>query len=119
MKFRYAFAAVILLLFCTSLKSFSQEIKVDEKPRNAYWITVPGEAKDYEVCLFRKTIDLPGKPSSYKVHVSGDNRYKLFVNDSLVSIGPARGDLYYWNYETVDLAPYLTAGKNVISAIVF
>jgi hypothetical protein len=53
------------------------------------------------------------------VHVSADNRYELFVNGKLVSIGPARGDIYYWNYETVDLAPYLTTGKNVISAIAF
>jgi len=53
------------------------------------------------------------------VHVTGDNRYKLFVNGQLVSVGPARSDLYYWNYESVDLAPYLIAGKNIISAIVF
>jgi len=43
------------------------------------------------------------------VHLSADNRYKLYVNSVLVSCGPARGDLYYWNYETVDLAPYLNA----------
>ena len=53
------------------------------------------------------------------VRVSGDNRYKLFVNGQLVSVGPARSDLFYWNYETIDIAPYLVSGKNVISAIVF
>jgi alpha-L-rhamnosidase len=41
------------------------------------------------------------------------------VNGNLVSVGPARGDTYYWNYETVDLAPYLVAGKNVVTAIVW
>jgi alpha-L-rhamnosidase len=34
-------------------------------------------------------------------------------------LGPARGDTYYWNYETVDIAPYLTAGKNIIAALVW
>ncbi len=61
----------------------------------------------------------PPKPSAYVVHISADNRYKLFVNEKLVSAGPARGDLYYWNYETVDLAPYLSAGKNILSALVW
>ena len=52
------------------------------------------------------------------VNVSGDNRYKLFVTGNLVSGGPARSDFYYWNYETVEIGSYLTAGKNVISAVV-
>jgi len=51
------------------------------------------------------------------VHVSADNRYKLYVNGQFVSLGPARGDIFHWNFETVDLAAYLQAGKNVIAAI--
>eukprot|EP01041_Mallomonas_annulata_P041489 gene41489-65579_t len=27
-------------------------------------------------------------------------------------MGPARGDIAHWNYETVDIATYLKAGKN-------
>src|SRR6185369_12067022 len=30
-----------------------------------------------------------------------------------------RGDLFHWRYETVDLAPYLVAGKNVLAALVW
>ncbi|MDB5147847.1 MAG: alpha-rhamnosidase, partial [Mucilaginibacter sp.] len=86
----------------------------------ASWITVPGESlKDYGVYYFRKSMELATKPSSFIVHVSADNRYKLYVNQTLVSLGPARGDTYYWNYETVDLAPYLQAGKNLIAAVVW
>ena len=51
--------------------------------------------------------------------MSADNRYKLFVNGQLVSFGPARGDIFHWNYETVDLAPHLQMGKNVIAAVVW
>ena len=87
---------------------------------NARWISVPETgAQDYGVYYFRKDIDLPAVPGHYVVHVTGDNRYKLYVNGQLVSLGPAKGDLTHWNYETVDLAPCLHAGKNVIVALVY
>lgn len=90
------------------------------RPWNANWIVPQHESgTGYGVYYFRKVIDLPAKPSGFVIHVSADNRYKLYVNGTLVSLGPARGDTYYWNYETVDLAPYLTTGKNIVAALVF
>ena len=90
------------------------------KPWNAWWIAPPNETgREYGVYYFRKSIDLAVKPADFVVKVSADNRYKLYVNGALVSLGPARGDTYYWNYETVDLAPYLSTGKNTIVAIVW
>lgn len=87
---------------------------------SAEWIAAPDIAgTEYGVYYFRKTIDLNTVPASFTVHVSADNRYKLYVNSKLVSLGPARGDTYFWNYETVDLAPFLTSGKNIVSALVF
>src|SRR5690606_15658038 len=59
------------------------------------------------------------KPSKFVVHVSADNRYKLYVNEELVSLGPARADIYNWPFETVDIAPYLKKGKNVLAAVVW
>ncbi|WP_204985850.1 hypothetical protein [Mucilaginibacter psychrotolerans] len=86
----------------------------------ASWITVPNQpVQGYGVYYFSKSVDLPTKPAKFVVHVSADNRYKLYVNHTLVSLGPARGDTYYWNYETVDIAPYLTGGKNNIAAEVW
>jgi alpha-L-rhamnosidase len=102
-----------------------------QKPWKAQWITGPGRPinrytassdlslKDYGIYKFRKVITLAAKPASFVVHVSGDNRYKLFVNGKHVSQGPARGDLYFWNFETVDLAPFLSAGNNIVSAVVW
>ncbi len=87
---------------------------------NAMWIEVPGtQPKDYGVYYFRKDVDLNAKPSKFVVYVSGDTRYKLYVNGELASLGPARNDSKHWNYETVDLAPYLKAGKNVLAAQVW
>ena len=87
---------------------------------NARWISVPGTgAQDYGVYYFRKDVDLAAVPADYVVHVTGDNRYKLYANGQLVSLGPAKGDATHWNYETVDLAPYLAPGTNVIAALVY
>ena len=87
---------------------------------NARWISVPGTgAQDYGVYYFRKDVDLAAVPADYVVHVTGDNRYKLYVNGTLVSMGPAKGDVAHWRYETVDLAPYLKAGKNALAALVY
>ena len=104
------------------VKSSPQAISKDifTKRWDAYWITVPGTSpKEYGVYHFRKTFSLTAKPSSFSIHVSADNRYKLFVNGTMVSLGPARADIYHWNYETVDIAGNLQVGNNVISAVVW
>ncbi len=86
----------------------------------AFWISIPdASAHDYGVYLFRKTVNCPVKPATFTIHVSADNRYKLYVNEQLVSLGPARGDLQHWNFETVDIAAYLQAGNNIIAAQVW
>jgi alpha-L-rhamnosidase len=117
------FTAIVFicsLLMITPGYSQSADKTTLSKPWNAYWIMAPNDpGREYGVYYFRKTIDIAAKPNSFIVKVSADNRYKLYVNGTLVSVGPARGDTYYWNYETVDLAPYLTTGKNIISAVVW
>lgn len=90
------------------------------KSWSASWITVPDASPfDYGVYHFRRTFEIQAKPSSFVIHVTGDNRYQLFVNGKQVVWGPARGDLNHWRYETVDIAPQLKSGKNVIAAVVW
>src|SRR5438067_1941295 len=86
----------------------------------ARWISARGAPPgDYGVCHFRRTLELPRKPERFVVHVSADQRYQLFVNGRRAAWGPARGDLFHWRYETIDLAPFLDSGKNVFAAIVW
>lgn len=86
----------------------------------ANWITVPdAPSKNYGVYYFRKKISLTEKPGNFIIHVSADNRYALMVNEKLISLGPARNDLNHWNFETIDLAPYLVHGNNIIAAAVW
>jgi hypothetical protein len=87
---------------------------------SARWIAVPGAAPfDYGVYHFRRTVNLAARPEKFVVHVSGDNRYQLFVNGTRVVWGPARGDLFHWRYETLDIARWLQPGKNVLAAEVW
>ena len=109
---------VIFLVAASCLEAANP--KLLNSPWSAHWITVPGAQRtEYGVYHFRRTFTLPAKPSSFVVHVSADNRYQLFVNGKRISWGPARGDLYHWRYETVDLAPELCSGKNVLAAVVW
>lgn len=122
MKKQYTFILSVFLLALSTTVAIAQNIHsaVLQKQWKAFWITVPDAPKqDYGVYLFRKTIETPTKPTSFVVHISADNRYKLFINGQLVSLGPARGDLAHWNFETVDIAPYLQAGRNIIAAQVW
>jgi alpha-L-rhamnosidase len=87
---------------------------------SAPWISVPGAPPyDYGVYHFRRTFDLAAAPVSFLIHVTADNRYKLYVNGELVTLGPARGDLHHWRYESVDIAHSLKAGSNVLAAVVW
>lgn len=86
----------------------------------ARWISAPGiSGQEYGVYHFRKNFDLAEKPDSFHIAVSADNRYKLYVNGQLASLGPARGDLLHWNYEFVDIAPWLRKGQNTLAAVVW
>ena len=86
----------------------------------ASWITHPtAPLREPVVLHFRRTLDLPAVPAAYPVRVSADNRFVLYVNGHRVGDGPARGDLAHWRYERFDLAPFLKAGNNLITATVW
>ncbi|MDW7690671.1 family 78 glycoside hydrolase catalytic domain [Flammeovirgaceae bacterium SG7u.111] len=116
-KIYLVFAFTYFLLFTNS---FAQE----NNPKMSYmwsapWINHPTASEvDYGVFHFRKTFELSEKPEDFVVYVSGDNRYRLFVNGEPVGMGPARGDLSNWRYETYDITSKLKLGKNVLAALV-
>lgn len=127
MKKLFSFLFALLLCIGMSaqihLPGYNQRLINPElmtKAWKALWITADDpNLRDYGVYHFRKTISLTEKPQQYVIHVSADNRYKLYVNGQLASLGPARTDVKNWNFETVDIAPYLKAGDNQIAAVVW
>ncbi|GAB3576606.1 hypothetical protein GCM10027578_42820 [Spirosoma luteolum] len=113
----------LILALLLSLKAVAQQQPANDWTNRywtAKWITPPGvSGRQYGIYHFRKTLDLAQKPSRFVVHVSADNRYQLFVNGKRVALGPARSDLQHWYYDTIDLGPFLQAGRNVLAAQVW
>ncbi|WP_158750341.1 alpha-L-rhamnosidase C-terminal domain-containing protein [Acidobacterium sp. S8] len=105
--------------------NWAQDVKplnpalVDSKWQ-ARWIACPNAPqKDLGIFYFRKEFTLNSVPEHFWVHVSADNRFLLHVNGQYVGEGPSRGDLFHWRFETIDLAPFLHTGKNLLAATVW
>jgi alpha-L-rhamnosidase len=125
MKIKYNYPVCIILIVLASVQSFAQLTgKINQellnKPWKAKWITCPGIlGSEYGVYLFRKEIVIDKEIKEFIVHVSADNRYKLYINEKYVCNGSARGDFLKWYFESLDISPYLKNGKNVITAVVW
>jgi hypothetical protein len=86
-------------------------------PDPSYTETDPSTPAQF--VLFRKTFALPEPaPESIILHISADTRYRLYINGQSISFGPAKSYLNEWNYETVDIAPFVNRGgeRNVLAA---
>jgi hypothetical protein len=122
---RLALAASLLSLAAplsaaTSGSGLSISDAVLQRQWAGSWIACPGAPeRDPGVFRFRKVVELASVPSRFVVHVSADQRFVLHVNGRRVGIGPSRGDILFWRFETFDLAPFLKAGPNLVSAIVW
>jgi alpha-L-rhamnosidase len=112
-------AALTAIAVCSAALG-GQEQRVFDGASPASWIAPPGVPGDsFTVFHARRTFELRAVPTRFLVHVSADNRYRLYVNGVQVSSGPQRSDVTHWRYETLDLARHLRAGRNVIAALVW
>ena len=117
----------ISILYCTAFCYANNRVKlVDPNPSllkekwDANWISYPDiSLNDYGVFHFRKNFELIEKPVSFIINISADNRYRFFVNGIPICTGPARGDIGHWYFETIDIAPFLNSGSNLLAAIVW
>lgn len=121
MKSIKAIGLIFLFSLLFSYVSFAQykyhTLKQYPSEWNSQWITHPEIDKTtYGMILFRNTFRLGSVPEKFIVHLSGDNRYRLYVNETEVCYGPQLGDIRHWRYETLDLAPFLKEGNNIIAA---
>ncbi|HMI66073.1 MAG TPA: hypothetical protein VK517_08565, partial [Cyclobacteriaceae bacterium] len=81
----------------------------------ALWIAPQEEGTRYGIYHFRRKFSLANQPTRFVIHLSADNRYRLFVNGEYVTEGPQISDLRHWRFESLDIAPYLKAGENVLA----
>ncbi len=85
----------------------------------ACWITVPAAlegaaANAIQTAYFRLEFEASAGARSV-ISISASSRYQLYVNGKPAAFGPCRGDRWRHFYETVDIGPYLVAGKNLLA----
>jgi len=113
-------SSILLVGSLAATPTGAQPTPIFDGAQPASWIAPPGVRGDsFTVFHARKTFELRAVPARFVVHVSADNRYRLFVNGAQVSSGPQRSDVAHWRYETVDLTPHLRVGRNAIAALVW
>jgi hypothetical protein len=89
--------------------------RIDLAP--ARWIWLPCERTlPNTFVLFRREIEIGGEVASARGWISADSRYRLFVNGRRVQWGPAPCDPRSYEADPLDLARWLSPGRNVIGA---
>lgn len=85
------------------------------------WITHPVAAQTTKpvVLHFRRVFAQDKIPATLPITVTADNRFVLFVNGARIASGPSTGTIARWRVSTIDLAPHLKPGRNVIAAAVW
>ena len=89
-------------------------------PRNVFHkqlSPLPLDCSKHRNChvLFRKRFTLTEEFGDARIFLSADDYYKLYINGRFVTQGPAPSYHFQYNYNEVDLRPYLTVGENVIA----
>src|SRR6478735_2813969 len=112
--------ALRLLLIFLPVISIAQNLVVPSarwttQPWEARWIGPTENKSQYGVYHFRKTFTLSAPPEKFIIHMSGDNRYRLFVNGNYVTEGPQLSDLRHWRFESLDISKNLKQGENTLA----
>lgn len=84
------------------------------------WISNEDTNKEYEakIVYFRGRLVINRLPPSLLLRITADSRYKLHVNGRFVEMGPSRGNQDVWYVDSVEIAPYLEEGENILAVIV-
>jgi len=112
-----------VLVLCSIIPAYSQNLKTGADFDGIKWISVPEEqfSANQWIC-FRKTFQIEKTEKSAPFCLAVDSKYWLWVNGEPVVFegglkrGPNPDDTYY---DRVDIAPYLKKGKNVIAVLVW
>ncbi|KAJ0415025.1 Six-hairpin glycosidase-like protein [Aspergillus carlsbadensis] len=65
---------------------------------------------------FRRRFEIQGQPpKELAILITADTKYKLYVNNEQVALGPVKGDAKLWFYDQIDIGPYLREGENHIA----
>jgi hypothetical protein len=78
------------------------------------WLALDGKE---ETChfLFRKTLAIHGKNAEGKIAITAGSVYRLYINEKVVMIGPARGISKYFLVDIIDITKWLRVGENTFA----
>ena len=87
-------------------------------PLRASWIwTDPARCHDYnQTIVARRIVDL-GQPVQAVIRITADSFYRLSINERWVNDGPCRSWPEHFQYDVIDVTPYLDRGQNRIDII--
>src|SRR5690606_7096692 len=82
----------------------------------AAWIWAEGTRDDEKLVLeFENEFEV-AEPTEVVVHVTADQRYELFLDGQLLSLGPDRSDVNHWSFASYRI--HLPAGTHKLTATV-
>jgi len=81
---------------------------------HAKWITITERPNETSLYIFKKTFSYEKKAESFKIEISADSRYRLYINGKFMGDGPSMGGEMVKYYETIEAADALVCGENVI-----
>lgn len=115
---RYPRQVLIACAGAVAVSGFPVVTTAGESPADG-WITHPDARSTPVVLHFRRSLELVQVPRTLPVTITADSRFVLLVNGSRMASGPSAGTAASWRYSTLDLAPRLVPGRNVIAVVVW
>ncbi|MBQ4590890.1 MAG: family 78 glycoside hydrolase catalytic domain [Clostridia bacterium] len=90
------------------------------EPRNVFHrqlekVHLPCDEHRNRHILFRRTFDIDALPEKAVLYITADDYYKLYINGTFVTQGPAPAYHFAYGYNTADVTPYLREGRNTIA----
>lgn len=86
------------------------------------WIWSAQEINEKETeavfVYFRKKVFFQSVPDSFRIKISADSRYKLFINGVFCGSGPAKGNDKVHFFDEIETSPYLKEGENLWTVMV-
>ncbi len=83
-------------------------------PWRAQWIWLPA-GEDADMLLARRTFTLSAQPTRAVLSITASSRYELYVNGQYLGGGPARCAPHHQSFDTLEIAPALQPGRNVVA----
>jgi len=88
------------------------------------WIGIPEDlwkkcgvfpGREIVSAYFCRSFWLEEVPDALRLRMSAQDQFKLWVNGQAVLSGPCRGTRLCAYYDTLDVAPYVKKGKNMLA----